>query len=256
MISYSHTIKVLVTICFTALLLGSCKSKRITSDKMKSQKELQHALELHNHDFEWFSAEGKIKYKNVDESGSARINVRMKKDSVIWLNVKKYMLEWARVQITPDSVYVVYRMENIYTRGTLEQFTRDYNTNFNFTELQELFFGNVTTTENINFVARDSTKYHLSAEKNGIKYDYHVNPYNLLLEKFYASDNSRREVIGKYRDYKRHSDGNLFSYFREYTFKEEDEVTYLAIDYSDIEIDVPKKIKFSIPSHYDGYEMY
>ncbi len=218
---------------------------------MKSEKELQQALELHNHDFEWFSAKGKLKYKNIDGAGNATINVRMKKDSIIWLNIKKFSVEISRVKMTPDSVYIVYRWERLYEKGRLDQFTRAYNTNFNFSELQDLFFGNVTTTEDVSFVARDSTKYHLSAIKNGIKYDYHVNPYNLLLEKFYARDDSRREVIGKYDDYKNHDDGNLFSYLREYTFKEGDEVTYLAIDYSDIEIDVPKNIKFSIPSNYD-----
>lgn len=218
---------------------------------MKSEKELQQALTLHNHDFEWFSAKGKLKYKNVDESGRATINIRMKKDSIIWMNITKLSLEIARVKMTPDSMYIVYRWERFYEKGRLEEFTRAYNTNYNFNELQDLFFGNVTTTENVRFVERDSTKYHLSASKNGVDYDYHINPYNLLLEKFYAKDNSRREVIGKYGDYKNHGDGNLFSYLREYTFKEDDEVTYLAIDYSDIEIDVPKKIKFSIPSHYD-----
>lgn len=243
-------------LCSLGALLGSCKTNKITSDKMKSEKELQHALDMHNQDFEWFSANGKIKFKNADESNWAKINVRMKKDSIIWLNIKRFSIELARVKMTPDSVYVVYRMERIYQQGKLEQFTKSYNTNFNFAELQDLFFGNVTTTDMVQFVELDSTKYHLTAEKNGINYSYHVNPYNLLLEKFYAKDNSRREVIGKYGDYKKQEDGNLFSYLREYTFKEENEITYIAIDYSDIEIDVPKKIKFSIPSHYDGYEFY
>lgn len=254
-----NTLRNIIFICAISslgVLLGSCKAKKITSDKMKSEKELQQALDLHNYDFDWFSAKGKLKYKNVYESGKATINVRMKKDSIIWLNITKFSIEIARVKMTPDSVYVVYRWERLYTRDRLEKFTSDYNTNFNFTELQDLFFGNVTTTENVNFVERDSTKYHISADKDGIKYDYHVNPYNLLLEKFYVSDSERRGVIGKYGDYKEHEDGNLFSYLREYTFKEDDEVTYLAIDYSDIEIDVPKKIKFSIPSHYDEFKLY
>lgn len=221
---------------------------------MKSQKELQHALGLHNQDFEWFSAKGKVRYKNLETSRKGDINIRMKKDSIIWFNIKKFSIEWARVKMTPDSVYVVYRKEKLYTKDRLEKFSLDYNTNFSFSEFQELFFGNVTLAEDVLLVERDSSKYHLSAEKNGINYDYHINPYNLLLEKYYISDDSRRGVIGKYGDYKKHEDGNLFSYLREYTFKDEAQVTNISLDYSNIEIDVPKKIKFSIPSHYNEYE--
>ena len=251
MIRSNQIISIILFICGISLCLSSCKSKKIGTTQMKSENELKQALSLHNYDFDWFSAKGSLKYKSVDESGKATINVRMKKDSIIWLNIKKFSVEISRVKMTPDSVFIVYRWERLYEKGRLDQFTRAYNTNLDFAELQNLFFGNVTTADNLNFVSQDSTKYHVSSEKNGIKYDYHINPFNLLLEKFYAKDLSQREIIGKYDDYKKHADGNVFSYLREYTFKEKDEVTYLAIDYSDIEIDIPKKIKFSIPSHYD-----
>lgn len=132
---------------------------------MKSEKELQQALTLHNHDFEWFSAKGSLRYKSVDESGKATINVRMKKDSIIWLNIKKFSVEISRVKMTPDSVFIVYRWERLYEKGRLDQFTRAYNTNLDFAELQDLFFGNVTTADDLNFVSRDSTKYHVSSEK-------------------------------------------------------------------------------------------
>lgn len=243
-----------VIVLFSGVVLLSCyacKSSKVGSESMKSEKELRNALELHNQEFEWFSAKGKLSYKSVDESGKATINIRMKKDSLIWMNIKKFSVEISRVMMTPDSVYIVYRWERLYEKGRLDEFTRAYNTELNFSELQELFFGNVPNTENVSFVAKDSLKYHLTAEEKGISYDYHINPFNLLLDKFYAQDISQREVIGKYGDYKKAEDGDLFSYLREYTFKEGSEVTYLAIDYSDVEIDVPKKIKFSIPSNYD-----
>lgn len=243
----------------TYILLGifllsvySCKTKKVGSQSIKQEKELRQALELHNQEFEWFSAKGKLRFRDVDQSVGASINVRMKKDSIIWMQIKK-IVEIARVKMTPDSMYIIYRWEGVYEKGRLEEFTRAYNTNFNFEELQELFFGNVTNPELARFVAQDSTKYHLASEKDGITYDYHVNPFNLLLEKFYVRDKSQREVIGKYGDYKKDDDGHLFSYLREYTFKEGSEVTYLAIDYSDVEIDVPKNIKFSIPSHYEEW---
>lgn len=248
-----HSIRQALVLLTGLVLLTSyaCKSSKVGSKTMKSEKELRNALALHNQEFEWFSAKGKLSYKSTDDSGKATINVRMQKDSLIWMQIKKFSVELSRVMMTPDSVYIVYRWERLYEKGRLDEFTRAYNTELNFTELQDLFFGNVTNTENASFVAKDSLKYHLTAEEKGITYDYHINPFNLLLDKFYAKDNSQREVIGKYGDYKKAEDGDLFSYLREYTFKEGNEVTYIAIDYSDVEIDVPKKIKFSIPSNYD-----
>lgn len=249
-----QSFKFWVGCCYICILtLSACNSKKSISgsEQMKSDRELQQAIDMHNTPFDWFSAKGSIRYKTIDESGKGTINVRMKKDSVIWFNIKKLGFEISSIMMTPDSVFIIYRWEKLYEKGRLDQFTRAYNTNLSFGELQDLFFGNVTATDNLNLVERDSTHYHVTAAQDNINYDYFINPYTLLLEKFYAKDDSHREVLGKYDEYKIDENGNQFSYFREYSFKENDEVTYLSLDYSDIEVDIPKKIKFRIPSHYD-----
>lgn len=233
--------------------LYSCKSTKSISqgDQRKSNKELQHAIDHHNYDFEWFSAKGSIKYRTLDEVGKATINIRMKKDSIVWMQIKKYGLEISRALMTPDSVFVVYRWERFYEKGLLEEYTAAYNTNFNFSELQDFFFGNVTTSDHTEVISQDSSAYHLTAREEGIRYDYYINPYNLSLEKISIKDIGQREVLGKYGDYRTDENRNVFSYFREYTFKEDNEVTYISLDYSNIEIDVPKNIRFEIPAHYD-----
>ena len=103
------------TFLFTLLLLTSCSTSRKvqTGDtataklKKRSAKYLQKQLKAKELDVEWLSAKARITYKDVEQTRKFTANIRMRKDSIIWMNVKKINVEAYRILITTDSIYVI-----------------------------------------------------------------------------------------------------------------------------------------------------
>jgi hypothetical protein len=81
---------------------------------------------------------------------------------------------------------------------------------------------------------------------------YYINGYNLELEKMEISDEVGKTASVQYSDYRPLGKYAKFSYQRVYRFPDPSgEYGTITMDLSDVEIDVPKEINFSIPSHYE-----
>jgi hypothetical protein len=71
------------------------------------------------------------------------VNIRMKKDSIIWLSVTGVGLEVARGIITPDSIVFMDKIHKDYFVFNYEQLSKQYNFDLNFALLQSVIIGNL-----------------------------------------------------------------------------------------------------------------
>ena len=87
---------------FIFLFLTSCKSKQVISNQDIPKKSTRFLLKKMNQqevDVDWFSSKAKIKYSDQYDRIGATANIRMRKDSVLWMNVKKAGVEAFRIKI-------------------------------------------------------------------------------------------------------------------------------------------------------------
>ncbi len=98
-------------------------------------------------DYEWLTAKAQVDYTDKSgETNSFDINLRMRKDSVIWISITPLLgIEAARVLISRDSVVLLDRVHKEYT-------VRDYaflgdmlRTPVNFDMIQAVVLGNYFT---------------------------------------------------------------------------------------------------------------
>lgn len=126
----------------------SCVSKRslteFSPDGSVPGKKLEE-VRSGNLDFEWYYTKGEatIQYENTNLTANA--DFRMKKDSAILVVLKMMGLEIGRAFITPDSFFLVNRMEGNYMAEPLEAIARLYKVPFTFDELQQIIAGNHLT---------------------------------------------------------------------------------------------------------------
>lgn len=243
-----------LTAILLILIFTACKTtKRMIPVPERSQDEIVRALKKRNIDFQWFSGKVSTSMESPDENVSGSMTVRMKKDSVLWVVVKKFGIEAARLLVEKDQYTILYRLESAYESGNISQINDIISVTANFEDIQQLMFGNVILPENeeINF-RKDSVYYVIHTKVDGIILEYFVNGHTLQLEKMNITDKMNRTANAYYTDYRKLAGFGDVAYERTFVFPYSNTANAtINMKFSEIEIDVPKEIKFSIPKSYE-----
>lgn len=78
------------------------------------------------------------KISTSDRSDTFRGNLRIQKDSIIWLSFRSLNIEGARLVITPDSLKMINRLENKYFLEKIDFFEERFGYDFNFFDVQAI----------------------------------------------------------------------------------------------------------------------
>lgn len=95
-------------------------------------------------EFEYFQAKSKVKFQSPDQSISSSANLRIKKDSLIWISLAPALgIELARGIISRDTIIFIDRFnKDVYTYN-FEQLSRQFNFPVNFDMVQAMLLGNL-----------------------------------------------------------------------------------------------------------------
>ena len=95
-------------------------------------------------DFRYLTAKSKISFKSPEQDiDNANINIRVRKDSLIWLSVNKLGIEAVRGLITHDSITIIDKIHREYAIYDFPTLSRQFNFEMNFALLQALIVGNL-----------------------------------------------------------------------------------------------------------------
>ncbi len=211
-----------------------------------------------------FSAE----YKNKKKTTSFNGQIRIRKDSVIWLSLTPGLgIEAMRLIITQDSVKLINKINNTYFIGDYESVNRFLNTNIDFEILQAYLLGNdLDFYEDGKFRASiDKDCYKLSTAAR-IKLKKYVRNnqesvrafiQNIWLDtetfKIREADvkeisNDKIKLEANYGDFE-NIGGQLFPRALDVTIWANNTIKVRA-SFSKINVDVPLQFPFKIPSGY------
>jgi hypothetical protein len=245
---------------FTALLFllvgVACNpARRAQKDnlKPKSEKFLMKRLLSNQVSADWLGTKAKVSYRDEYMRESFTAYIRMKKDSAIWMSFKKFSFEGARALITPDSIFVIDRINNQYLAKPFSYAQQEYHLPVGFAGLQAMLLGNPVFFSSKSEVSVDSTRYLLSQKSDNLVAKYWIDGVKFLLQEFYVDDfRNKRELTYMASDYQQLPDKQKFSYFRRFNLNSKDLGTLqVDIDFSKVEIDVPQKMSFSVSSRYE-----
>jgi hypothetical protein len=95
-------------------------------------------------DFRYLTAKSKISFKSQHQDiDNANVNIRVRKDSLIWLSVSKLGFEAVRGLITKDSITIVDKVHKEYSVYDFSTLSKQFNFSMNFELLQALIVGNL-----------------------------------------------------------------------------------------------------------------
>lgn len=135
--------RIALGLLLAATLAGGCTRKGFPSKSTAgAARPIPEAVRAINVDFRFLSAKGKAQFNTNGNEQSANINVRIRKDSVIWISASLIGFEGVRAYITRDSVQVLDKLHREYYAGNYAYLSQRLNVPVNFDMLQALLLGN------------------------------------------------------------------------------------------------------------------
>jgi Domain of unknown function (DUF4292) len=181
------------------------------------------------------------------------VNIIWVKDSILWFNVKKFGIEAARGLITPDSLFLINRLQKNYMAKSWDWVQQTYNLPEGFKLLTPVMLGNAWFLPEISLQSNIKEQNHqLFGSNYRFAEDFRISEGSYLLKFMtYMEPKDSKSVSFSFDNHQKTSKYGEFAYLRRIdTFSPETGASQLTIELSDVEFNTPKAWKFEIPNHY------
>lgn len=141
-----------IAILLLVFLSAGCASRKQTAPlpgagsartANTSRAEKLEAIKAAGFDYSTLALKARADVAINDNINDVTLNFRIRKDQAIWVSVTAVAgLEVARALITPDSIKVLNRLENVYLKKPFRYIHRFTNDQFDFAMVQSILVGN------------------------------------------------------------------------------------------------------------------
>lgn len=214
-------------------------------------------------DFVYLTAKSKVSFKNRSQNyDNANVNLRIRKDSLIWFSVTGLGLEVARGIISKDSIVLIDKFHKQLYVYNYDQISKQFNFRLNFELIQSVIIGNLPVPREPGQRIKKEKDYLLLHQNHGrVMVDSYIGENNRKLKKLQAVEQpSKNSLTLDYEDFKE-LNTYLFPYTSLITLdikKAKDKDFYqtvIKMKHSKVEIkDTNPGFPFSIPSGYKKKE--
>lgn len=146
--------------------------------------------------FDYASSKAKIDYTGDGKSISATANVRIQKDSVIWISLSPGLgVEVARAMITRDSVFFLDKMNKEFWMMDFDSLSRMLDFEVNYSFLESVVLGNLIYPYEQQKVTRTTENLVYTQQQGGFNFENFIGLKSMKLEKVVARDTASRNTI-------------------------------------------------------------
>ncbi len=227
------------------LVLSSCKRELV---------DFKRDLVIDDFGFEYFSARAKIVYEDGNQRLNAIANIRMRKDSIIWMSVSKLGVEGARLKVDRDSIYILDRLKKRYSARSLKQLSTDLDFDVDYAMIESVVLGNLIYPYTKEELDNQGNYLQYYQQLENFLFNNYIGKSTKKLEKLTVEDTASKNTISvNYGNFKE-VESEIFPFsiaaLIKYAKESKDDIT-LNIGFSKAEIkEGPLSFPFSTPSKY------
>lgn len=252
--------KYLLSAILLFFLIG-CKSKQsVATAAANDNTEVSKIINGHyanEHDFKTLNIRANAKYVDEKQSQSINAEIRIKKDEIIWINIKFLGIPMAKAMITPTKVSYYEKINNTYFEGDFSMLSNWLGTDLDFNKVQNLFLGkaidDLTKDKWVSEVVEKMFKLSLP-NGSDVSKEFYFEGANYLLKKetiTQASQNRSLEI--RYPSFKEEK-GMFLPNEINIKAEQKNKVT-IDIEYKNTTFNENLSYPFSIPSGYTAVEI-
>ena len=221
-------------------------------------------LAIQNLDFDYLTSSSKIRYRNDGDNVSATANIRVKKDSIIWISVTPgFGIEAARGLITRDSVSFINRLDKEYSTYSFKELSNKFNFDLDYDLLQAVLVGDMPRPRTANDQVEKQTNHFSVRQQEGpLTIDSFVDARLMKVDRVAVVDETKRDNQSRgkntlnlrYEDFKRINDQLLpFKNVASLDYRSQGKKRRTQIDIQHKKADIVDEVlrfPFSIPNSY------
>ena len=245
--------KNILLLAITALLLSSC-GKRFAGLNWNFRDKT--VLEVNEIDFEYFSAKSKLYFKDNKYDVKVKATIRIKKDSLIWMNFTAVGISGGRCLISRDSVTLLNILQKEYYVFSYQDLSDKFNYEMDFDVIQAVILGNmpmkITSDDK---VSKTEDFYEVLLPNDPYLLECKVNTKTMKLESVDISqENSNNNAQINYSNFQLVNE-HAFAYNALvnliYKVNNDDISTTIKVDYIKAQIEEKElKFPFNVPKKY------
>lgn len=246
------------------LLLPACsasKKAKKTTDTAAKTPELSEAFKLEQKiadnelNAQWFSAKAKVEAAMGSQQQSFGADIRLKKDSVMWMSVYATIgikIEVARALITPDSVKVLDKFNKRYYTKSIGYLKELVGYPLDFVTLQRIILGQKlpAAARQPQITTPQQGELCLTDLQDKLHYAVFVEPAGYTIIRMLVADSiNRRHLTVDMGNYQL-INNKPFAHNRRVNMRSQ-EVMNATIEMSKVEINKPLDFPFSVSDRYE-----
>ena len=242
------------------LVFASCKTKKTVTEQSVSKEVVvenraKEIIEKHYEnkiDFQTVSIRSVADYEDQKQAISIGADIRIKKDEVIWINLKFFGIPMAKALITPTRVSYYEKTNNTYFDGNYSILTKMIGTDLDFQKVQNLLLGRPIDdlTKEVFIAEIVANLFQLKSKKQAdIEKLFRFETANYLLkEQFINQISKNRNVLVTYPSFT--NQDNIFLPTGVTIIANQQNQVKINVEYKKITFNESLSFPYSIP---DGY---
>lgn len=164
------------------LLLAACSKK--VSPVIAPLGVPRPDLAIEEVDFYYFQGKARMVLRDGNKTRDVKTNIRMKKDSVIWMAFSVIGVQGGKALINHDSITVVNNVDNEYFVFEYDELSERFNFDINYDIVQSAMLGNLLMDRQVTDLVEQLTSVFLLRQQSGtVDVLNYVNAATMKLEK-------------------------------------------------------------------------
>lgn len=215
------------------------------------------SLTIEEIDFEYFHGRARMILKDGNKEREVKANIRVRKDSVIWMNFTVIGVQGGRALINQDSITIISNVDKEYYVFNYEELTRKFNFPINYQVIQAAALGNLLIgRQDTDEVEQRTASYLLKQNSGSVDVLNFISAMTMKIQKVELKEtNTHNSLTINYGNFQPVANKNFpydatISLF--YKSKAGLLNTTIIFEYSKAEVgDKELKFPFNIPKKYD-----
>lgn len=236
------------------LLLQGCHRKAVPA---LSLPDAPKTIDIEEIDFGYMHGKARMVLRDEKREREVKANIRIRKDSVIWMTFSVVGVQGGKALINKDSITVVSNLDKEYYVFDYKELSTRYNFEINYKVLEAAMLGNpIRAKQNTDEIGREGESDVLLQSENSVVIKSLINPIIRKIEKVeLVESNTNNKLMLEYANFQPLGEKNLpyngtvSVFYKTPAGLINNTITF---EYSKIEIgDKELKFPFNIPKRYD-----